>query len=69
MDPDLQDSTCVCPEMTCIDGMTVNPETDDLEECPRCQGIGYIPCDDVQEGEWRKTMAEQRAGIMVPYFE
>jgi hypothetical protein len=65
MDPELQDSTCLCPQMGCRDGLVNNFETDEWEECPRCEGMGYVVCDDVKEEEAYITVAQERSKVVV----
>jgi phage terminase large subunit GpA-like protein len=62
MDPDLMETTCVCPY--CVHGTALRMRGP--EPCPHCDGAGYIDCDKVPETVTRETVAMERARVIVP---
>lgn len=62
MDPDLMDTTCVCPY--CVRGTAQYLRG--CEPCHHCDGAGYIDCDRVPETMTRETAADERARVIVP---
>jgi hypothetical protein len=65
VDPDLQDSTCLCPQRGCLEGFIWREDGWAESACPRCQGTGYVICDEIQEGEASITMAQERSTVQV----
>jgi hypothetical protein len=63
MDPSLQDDICICPA-GCDDGVViVSAESGAVEECPNCNGMGHVLCDDIPEGEQRISINAVRGTI------